>query len=521
MTSPHDQRGFTLLEMVMVLAISGIMFGPIVAIVAAQSRTPAKIASELKASRQIQKATLLLTEDASAALSFATGIEPDYGTFSWYEFSGTSPVPVTVRYFWQDGSVLRELSRGGEVTAPQVLIDGVATFGDVVLRGTAPAWAFDAVSKTWGYTEGGASLFMTTTHEAGSRFADTVFKATLTAGFRPQADLPAPLPGRLPPPVPPANQVDFRIAGDPVLVQGRLLSGTGSDLTFDDTDYYRVRATGSPRTVVWEATSEAIDYTTTTDITISFTGRSTRAGVTLGVFVYNPADPDHTDGGFDTSPDKAKTFVASNTDETVLLTLAAADVDYVNSLSTKVVKIRIKATHPQKFRLFSDQLIFQVAGTPSPSFFRDYLIETDPFLETGIYVSGGFSSLAVDDTDYYRVRESGDVVQWTAVSQAINLGTVSSVQVFFTARVSRGTPVQQIYVFNPANGGDGYAVSPDSETTYGSTGTDVTVSFLLSAADVAYVNTLFPKEVRIRVRGTDSSNRWRLNGDRLVFRVKP
>ena len=66
----------------MVLAISGIMFGPIVAIVAAQSRTPAKIASELKASRQIQKATLLLTEDASAALSFATGIEPDYGTFS-------------------------------------------------------------------------------------------------------------------------------------------------------------------------------------------------------------------------------------------------------------------------------------------------------------------------------------------------------------------------------------------------------------------------------------------------------
>ena len=191
------------------------------------------------------------------------------------------------------------------------------------------------------------------------------------------------------------------------------------------------------------------------------------------------------------------------------------------SLEPKVVKIRIKATHPQKFRLFSDQLIFQVAGTPSPSFFRDYLIETDPFLETGIYVSGGFSSLAVDDTDYYRVRESGDVVQWTAVSQAINLGTVSSVQFFFTARVSRGTPVQQIYVFNPANGGDGYAVSPDSETTYGSTGTDVTVSFLLSAADVAYVNTLFPKEVRIRVRGTDSSNRWRLNGDRLVFRVKP
>ena len=148
MTAPDNQRGFTLLEMVMVLAISGIMFGPIVAIVAAQSRTPAKIASELKASRQIQKATLLLTEDASAALSFAAGVEPDYGTFSWYELSGTSPVPVTVRYFWQDGSVLRELSRGGEVTAPQVLIDGVATFGDVVLRSNAPAWAFASIATT-------------------------------------------------------------------------------------------------------------------------------------------------------------------------------------------------------------------------------------------------------------------------------------------------------------------------------------------------------------------------------------
>ena len=344
-----DSRGYTLLEVSVVLAISAVLVVPLSAILITQLRVPVKISAELESSLQVQNAIQILAEDALVARSFSAGADPDYGTFSWFEFSAQSPIPVTARYVFEDGAVARELVRQGETTTPQVVINGVAEYDDVTFDYTAPAWAYDSLSRTWSYTEGKIVVTMVTTHDAGGGFDDIVSTSTLEVDFRPQLDLPAPLPDRLVPPDPPANLVEFRIAGDPTLLIGVFVSGDGTDLTFDDANYYVARASGAPRTLAYEATSEVVDYATGTDITIEFTGRVDRSGITQQIFVHNPDDPEHTDGGYDTTPDIASVYSAKDTDQTVAFALSDADVAYFNSLSssTKAIKIKVAATDPQ------------------------------------------------------------------------------------------------------------------------------------------------------------------------------
>ena len=530
------QDGASLIETVVTLAITAAIIVPLVAMFRFQISIPIKIRSELKASQQIQKSTLLFTEDSSVARSFTPGVQPNYGKFSWFEFSGKSAVPVTARYFWEQdpdnplgyGDVFRELDRNGEVTPPQLVIKGVRQYGDIVLNHTAPGWTFDYVTKLWSYTEGKVGVSVITTHEAGAAFSkqlpETAFTAILVSDLRPQVLLPAPLPARLPPPAPVPNQVDFRTAGNPTVLKGTLKSGTGVDLTYDDAKHHVVAASGSPRTAGWEATSEAIDYTNISSATISFTGQATKAGVSQELFVFNPTDLEHTNGGYALSPDAAVTYSGAGTDLTTIFNLSEADIAYINTLSPKVVKIKVNATYTTIFDLSGDQLVFTVGGTPAATFFRDYLVESTPAIEAGSFVSGSNVDLEKDDTSYYTVKQVNDVVQWTVVSQGITLDTISSIEVILVGRVDKGSPLQQIFVFNPtdpAHTAGGFDVTADSQLTYAAIDTDTTQSFFLSVADVAYVKSLFPKEARIRVKGTSTTVGWALQADRLVFRVKP
>ncbi len=519
------ERGMTLMEVVIALAVSGILLTSLASILAGIVRIPVKVSSELAASQGIQNAVLAITEDANIAQSFAPGEAPDYGTFTWTEYTSASPVRVTARYYWADEKLFRALDRRTNLLIPEdprrVVLGGVLEYSDVVFQHIAPSWTYSPVTRKWTYSEGKVTVSVKTTQEAGAEFPDTVFTAQLLADLRPQIDRPVPLPGRLAPPVPPPNQVNFRIAGDPNLITGTYRSGSGADLRYDDTSYYVTRGAGSPRTIVWEATSEVIDYSTITDITVEFTRQSDKSGVSMEFFIYNPNDPEHTSGGYAPSSDAATTDVSANTDYTTVFTFGTADVSYVDSLATKVVKFKLKATLSTVFDLRADKLVFKVAGTPAATFFRDYVIEVNPTLETGSFVGGDFTSLGADDTGYYTVQEVGGVVRWSAVSEPITLDTVSSIEVRFIGRATKGAPIQKVFVFNPANGGDGYPLTPNSQITYSSTGSDTLVNFFLSSVDLTYVKSLFPKEVRIRIEGTDSTVNWQLQGDLLLFRVKP
>ncbi|MBI4281919.1 MAG: hypothetical protein HY672_00310 [Chloroflexi bacterium] len=537
-----SERGTSLMEMAIALGVTGILLVSMASISAGIIRIPVKAQSELSASQGIQNAALAITEDANMAQSFTPGVEPDYGTFTWYELSGASPVQVTARYywdggdvswedesgevFWRTGTVYRVMDRRVNPQVPEeshraVILDGVLQYDDVVFQHTPSSWTYNPATRLWSYAEGKITVAVKVTKEAGAEFQDTVFTAQLFSDLRPQIDRPVPIPGRLEPPAPPANQVDFRIADNPTLITGTYRSGSGTDLRYNDTSYYVTRGAGTPRTIVWEATSEAINYTTITDITVEFTGQTDKSGVSQEFYIYNPSDPAHTAGGYATSPDQASVYPSSATDATAIFTFGEADIAYVNSLPTKVVRIKLKATYTSVFDLSADQLVFKVAGTPSSTFSRDYVLDTAPTIEVGSFVGGDFTSLGTDDTSYYTVRRVGTVVQWSAVSEPIGLDTLSSVEVRFVGRSTQAAVVQGIYVFNPANGGDGYPTTPNLQTTYTTANSDVLASFFLNAADLAYVNSLFPKEVRIRIKGTGTTTSWDLQGDLLLFRSKP
>ena len=196
----RQQLGLTLVELTVVLAVSGLIAIPLTSIFGQQLRIPQKLAAEVNASRQIQKSTLVLLEDAQAAQAFELGTEPEYGTFSWVELAAPEPLPVIARYFFKPGVgeeaglLLRELVRGAQGTAPIIILEGITEFNQVSFQVEEPAWDFDSLTGTWTYTEGKIVVLISRVHEAGAEFGEETLTETLTADFRPQELRPVALP---------------------------------------------------------------------------------------------------------------------------------------------------------------------------------------------------------------------------------------------------------------------------------------------------------------------------------------
>jgi hypothetical protein len=194
------QWGMSLIEVSLSLAITGLVAVPLTMIVSAQLRIPAKISSNVVASRQIQRSTLVLIEDAQASEAFVVGSDPDYGTFFWKELAGPAPVEVNARYFFApsegetSGQVRRLADRGGTVGAPIVILDGIFEYGDVVFEVIQPEWDYDNNAQAWTYTDGKVVVSIIQIHEAGAEFGERTLTEALTADFRPLAERPVALP---------------------------------------------------------------------------------------------------------------------------------------------------------------------------------------------------------------------------------------------------------------------------------------------------------------------------------------
>ena len=122
----RQQLGLSLVEITVVLAITGLISVPLTAIFRLQLRIPAKVAGEVSSTRQIQKSTLLLIEDAQSAQSFTPGVNPEYGTFAWNELAGPDPIPVTSLYKFEPGKI--EGSAGGTFTGFGLVQTGSVPF---------------------------------------------------------------------------------------------------------------------------------------------------------------------------------------------------------------------------------------------------------------------------------------------------------------------------------------------------------------------------------------------------------
>ena len=200
------QLGMTLIEMSVTLAISGVIMGPLAGVMAIQIRAPVKVVSEIATKRQLQKASLVITEDASAAETFEVAAgAPEYGTFDWLELSqGGNPIVVSVRYFFEvsvdrqsgepTGALFRDVIRGGRQEPPKVWLEGIDKFEDVGFEYTPAAWVYNPDFKTWAFTEGKILVTVTQTIEAGAEFEATVTTEKIVAHFRPDIDRPVAQP---------------------------------------------------------------------------------------------------------------------------------------------------------------------------------------------------------------------------------------------------------------------------------------------------------------------------------------
>ncbi len=176
----------------------------------------------------------------------------------------------------------------------------------------------------------------------------------------------------------------------------------------------------------------------------------------LELFIYNPDDPAHTSGGYSPTPDGTVTLdnhhdhrahhdheghecdhdhlgddddhdhghkfhkshrgSHDHMDEATLCArLSDADVDYLNSLSTKTLKVKVKATKvtdPEEdsssnppFKLRTDKVAFKLTG-PATVDHRYVAGEPTAGADGTTLLSGAGSDLRLNDTSY--VTFSGD-----------------------------------------------------------------------------------------------------------------
>jgi hypothetical protein len=198
----RGQLGVTLLEVTLGMAISGIIAVPMVAVLGTQLTIPTKLVSQTKSVQGDQRSILVFSEDPASARTFTAGVEPEYGTFSWFEFSGEIPVLQTSRFFFQDGAVFREMVRSGEPSVSFMVASDVANYGDVTFQHIAPQWVFNATPKTWDYTEGKIDISVTQTVRSEKDETVTfVNTRKLQVDFRPQLRRPdiSPVPSSVRP----------------------------------------------------------------------------------------------------------------------------------------------------------------------------------------------------------------------------------------------------------------------------------------------------------------------------------
>lgn len=192
-----QQLGLTLIELTLAMAITGLIATPLAATFSAQILIPKKITTEVAASKQIQKSILVLVRDAQAAQSFTPGApnSQEYGTFAWNELAGADPIPVTAKYVFREGRVLRELARSDQGGLPIIVLDGIVVYDQVKFRVLDPVWDYDSENNTWKYTEG---KLIVTIFEFQDQISAVLGKQTivqtLVAAFRTKIERPVSKP---------------------------------------------------------------------------------------------------------------------------------------------------------------------------------------------------------------------------------------------------------------------------------------------------------------------------------------
>ncbi len=310
--------------------------------------------------------------------------------------------------------------------------------------------------------------------------------------------------------------LEYHPAADPTIIQGSNPQGGAPELVEDDNSYYKLTSAGTPPYVIWEVTSETIEFPTVSFGEVRIVAASTRSSTKVDVFIYNPDDPLHTQSGYNPIPDTTVILETAGSEQTFSVPLSAADVTYLNALPTKTVKIKIRATRTGGFRLDTDQVLFSISGVVTTDR-RNVL--GDPVFNVGQQMAGSTTDLAYDDASYYTVQSTNGILEAEFTSDAFVFSSVDSVSMPLVLRSSKDGVDIQVFVYNPsdpAHTNGGYSSDPDLDFIVPLHNVDKAVSLSVVPADIAYLNTLSPIQMKVKIRATFGSN-FQLDLDRLVF----
>lgn len=122
----------TLIETVIALAVLGLLIPVITGTLFLMMTVPSRGGSILQTSLEADQAVQIVSLDARTALAFTAGVVPDYGTFTWTDYTVVPPVTEFVRYYYSSTitSLVREETVGSSVTSRSAA-SNIRSYGDV------------------------------------------------------------------------------------------------------------------------------------------------------------------------------------------------------------------------------------------------------------------------------------------------------------------------------------------------------------------------------------------------------
>lgn len=336
-------KGFTLIEVIITVAISGLILGVLGSAIGLFLKTPPQTSDKLEAVRDLDQATLWLTNDSQQAESFTILSSPQYGRFQWQDRSAAPVVAYSITYYYDstNGRLVREEQRDSVVTSTTALARHIAAESDVSFQYTASTYSLTVV--------------ITSTVEGTGSIATTTLSRTITTALRPRTDPVVSAPGATPVPTPAPGATTYYVAANPTVLSGTYSSGNAASLNSSDADYYVVDSTGGGiKEAIWWVESQTMTTPATiANIQVRFTGKTDKNNTAMQFYVQDPAT-----GNFSSTPASGFTFTEVDTDRTHFFYLDATVVSYINQPGVRKVKLKVEASANATFTLSTNQVLF-------------------------------------------------------------------------------------------------------------------------------------------------------------------
>lgn len=141
------QNGFTLVEVIVALAVFGMISAGIGGAFALITRTVGEKLPEIALLDQLRSTGALIKDDVGHAESFKLETSPTYLTLRWRDQSTFPPTPYRMQYFWEDSALVRQLYVNEVAQAQLPLLQRVNIASDVSFTVTTQANAFVPTSN--------------------------------------------------------------------------------------------------------------------------------------------------------------------------------------------------------------------------------------------------------------------------------------------------------------------------------------------------------------------------------------